>query len=297
MSTIFFFLFLFSLVFAAVGTKNPKSIFPKKDFTKTQFFLGSLFVSFLLLSLSIATSPPSNKTDTASTPSPEVSIMQKTAQTTDQITDTSETKDETPKVTNVIDGDTVKLENGEVVRLIGIDAPETTQGGQCFATQATQKLEELVLDKKVELEKDVSETDRYNRLLRYIWLGDTLINEFLVREGFAKVSTYPPDVKYKDRFIEAERLAREENKGLWGDACVKSSSTSIPTPTPTYSPAYIPPTQTQTGGSESSTYICNCSKTCSQMSSCAEAQYQLNVCGCSTRDADGDGIACDANCQ
>ncbi len=255
----------------------------------------SLFASFLFLSLSIASTPPSNKQDVNSeTPSPQPS-----GETVDEM---EIPKSETFKITNVIDGDTVKIENGQVVRLIGMDAPETSQSGECYSKEATKKLEELVLDKEVRLEKDVSETDKYGRLLRYLWTGDDLINEILVREGFAKVSTYPPDVKYKDRFIEAERLAREKGKGLWGEAC-KPTQTSTPKPatmsksvsvsTPTPVPVDIPPAQTGGGGN----YVCNCSKTCAQMSSCAEAQYQLNICGCSARDGDDDGIACDSDCQ
>ncbi len=218
------------------------------------------------------------------------------------------------KVARVVDGDTIKLETGEVARYIGIDAPETVHPSkpvQCYGKEASDKNRELVEGKEVKLEKDVSETDKYGRLLRYIWLGDILVNEYLVREGYAQSSTYPPDVKYQDRFIEAQRQAREEKKGLWGEVC-DPSPTSTPKQTTTESltttstnQSLSPQPQTpvpqnptiqpsaQTGGS----YICNCSKTCPQMSSCEEAQYQLNVCGCEARDADKDGIACDADCQ
>ena len=70
------------------------------------------------------------------------------------------------------------------------------------------------------LEKDVSETDQYGRLLRYVWLHDTtgwtLVNLELVREGYAQVSTYPPDVKYVDLYLAAQQQAREQGLGLWG---------------------------------------------------------------------------------
>ncbi len=66
----------------------------------------------------------------------------------------------------------------------------------------------------------MSETDRYDRLLRYVWLVDgdrwTLVNLELVRQGFAQVETDPPDVKYADRFVAAERMARDAGRGLWG---------------------------------------------------------------------------------
>jgi micrococcal nuclease len=291
-SMVFFFLFLFSLVVVIIGTINPKKILPKIKISRIRFFLLSLLASFLLLGISAGTSPtPIN------TPQPESSSPQ-SEELGISVGGTKLPESQKFKIVNVVDGDTVKLESGEVVRLIGIDAPETK--GECYATEATKKLEELTLDKGVELEKDISETDRYQRLLRYIRIEDNLINEILVREGFAKASTYPPDVKYKDKFIEAERLAREENKGLWGDTC---TSTPIPTikaiatPKPTVKSASTtapqPIQQQPIGGS----YICNCSKTCSQMSSCAEAQYQLNTCRCSARDADDDGIACDSDCQ
>lgn len=74
---------------------------------------------------------------------------------------------------------------------------------------------------KVWLEKAVSKTDRYGRLLRYAWLhagAKSMLNERLVQEGYAQVSTYPPDVKYQERFLAAQRAARSAGRGLWG-AC------------------------------------------------------------------------------
>jgi len=218
------------------------------------------------------------------------------------------------KVLRVIDGDTIKIEGDKVVRYIGIDTPETVHPSkpvQCYGKEASDKNRELVEGKEVTLEKDVSETDKYGRLLRYIWVGDTFVNEYLVREGFANSSTYPPDVKYQDRFLEAQRQAREEKKGLWGDICNSSQQvqtsqqtqpqTTTPTqntqPTITQTTQITPSFQTQPSSQTSGSYTCDCSKTCPQMSSCAEAQYQLNVCGCSRRDGDNDGIACDADCQ
>jgi len=216
------------------------------------------------------------------------------------------------KVIRVIDGDTIKIEGDKVVRYIGIDTPETVHPSkpvQCYGKEASDKNKELVEGKEVKLEKDVSETDKYGRLLRYIWLGDMLVNEYLTREGYAQSSTYPPDVKYQDRFLEAQKLAREENKGLWGEICnplpipipkqTTTSSTSQSSPSQSTQQQITTPqttvTQppTQTGGS----YTCDCSKTCPQMSSCDEAQYQLNVCGCKARDGDKDGVACDSDCQ
>jgi micrococcal nuclease len=118
------------------------------------------------------------------------------------------------RVTRVVDGDTVELSNNEIVRYIGMDTPEI-KDNSCFGNEAKIKNKELVEGQLVRLEKDVSDRDRYGRWLRYVWLKDTLINEELVRFGFAKVATYPPDVKYVDRLLAAQRKAREEVSGLW----------------------------------------------------------------------------------
>lgn len=145
-------------------------------------------------------------------------------------------------VVSVVDGDTIKIEGGEVVRYIGINTPETVAPNkpvECFGKEASAKNKELVHGKVVELTRDVSQRDRYGRLLRYVWIGDTMINEVLVREGFAQVSTYPPDVAKTDILLEAQRLAREEEKGLWR-ACPPSTPTpkinNTATPSATITP-------------------------------------------------------------
>ncbi len=96
---------------------------------------------------------------------------------------------------------------------------------ECFGKEAAQKNADLVLNKQVRLEKDVSETDRYGRLLRYVYVGDMLINKELINQGFARSSTYPPDVKFQDQFTAAEGRARIEQRGLWG-ACRNETGTA-----------------------------------------------------------------------
>lgn len=121
-------------------------------------------------------------------------------------------------VTRVVDGDTIELENGQKVRLIGINTPETKDPNkeiECFGDEASAKTSELLLNKTVLLEKDVSETDRYGRLLRYIYLDEIMINEQLVKNGYALASSYPPDVKYQEKLKQAEIFARKNNLGLW----------------------------------------------------------------------------------
>lgn len=131
-------------------------------------------------------------------------------------------------VTKVVDGDTFQINyNGQKVsvRMVGIDTPETVDPRRpvgCFGKNASNETKRLIEGKEVVLIKDISDTDKYNRLLRYVYLplsgGQNLfINDYLVRQGFAKAYTYPPDVKYNERFLEAEKEARENLRGLWNE--------------------------------------------------------------------------------
>jgi micrococcal nuclease len=122
------------------------------------------------------------------------------------------------KVTRVVDGDTIEIEGGKIIRYIGINTPETKdprKGVECFGKEAMEYNKKLVDGKEVLLEEDVSNKDKYNRLLRYVWIDGKMINEQLVADGYAQVATYPPDVKYKDRFLGAQTNARLKLLGLW----------------------------------------------------------------------------------
>ena len=127
----------------------------------------------------------------------------------------------------VTDGDTIRVNvdgREEPVRLILIDAPETRDPNnppECFGQEATSYVSWLLsLGGDLYLETDVSDRDRFGRLLRYVWLdfggGEVyLVNEALVRAGYAAFSTFPPDVKYVEEMREAGRFAREHGYGLW----------------------------------------------------------------------------------
>ena len=126
------------------------------------------------------------------------------------------------RVTWVVDGDTIEIEGGTRIRYIGIDTPEyfnSTGAVSCSGKEALEKNKQLVFGKNVTLEKDVSEKDQFGRLLRYVWIDGEMVNEILVREGYARAIGFPPDEKYQERFIEAERKSREEGKGFWGEVC------------------------------------------------------------------------------
>lgn len=124
------------------------------------------------------------------------------------------TQDLSGPVIRVLDGDTIEVELGgerERIRYIGIDTPEmgdTRPAIRALAFEARQANARLVEGRRVRLELDVDKRDRYGRLLAYVWVGDTLVNEALVRSGHAATYTFPPNVRYVERFVAAARSAR-----------------------------------------------------------------------------------------
>jgi len=143
---------------------------------------------------------------------------------TAEVTDTSASIDQETSypVVRVVDGDTLIIDiNGteEKVRLIGIDTPESvhpdenrnTEFGEIASAYTKDRLE----GENVSLELDVEERDQYGRLLAYVYLDGEMFNLNLVREGYAVVATYPPNVKYVEDFVAAQKAAREDGVGLW----------------------------------------------------------------------------------
>ena len=136
---------------------------------------------------------------------------------------TPDTQGPAYRVTRVIDGDTIEIDyhgEKERVRMIGIDTPESVHPDKSknteFGKTASEFTKEKLLNKDISLEFDVSERDRYGRLLAYVWLDGVMFNEYLVQQGYAQTATYPPDVKYVSLFAAAQEKARYDNKGFWG---------------------------------------------------------------------------------
>lgn len=121
-------------------------------------------------------------------------------------------------VTKILDGDTFIVGTGEIVRLIGIDTPEK---GECFSEEAKARATELLLNNRIQYEKDISYKDRYDRTLLYVWLDGEFINEKMVKDGFAISRQYPPDTKYAQILAEAEKTAKLNKVGIWGVLCRK----------------------------------------------------------------------------
>jgi len=196
------------------------------------------------------------------------------------------TPTETGRVIEVVDGDTIVVvldQDGKAysVRYIGMDTPENTTRTEPFGPEATAKNQELVGGKTVTLFKDVSETDGYGRLLRYVIADGVFVNYELVLYGYANVTSFPPDVACIPEFLAAEEQADYWDLGLWGNP-------PPPTPTGVFSSGTSP--------------VCSCSENlynCSDFSTHASAQACFNYCNASgygdvhRLDNDQDGNACE----
>ena len=131
----------------------------------------------------------------------------------------------TSAIKRVIDGDTVELSDGHIARYIGIDTPEIRErkgsgwvyNPRPFAEEAMSFNKKLTEGKRVRIEFDVQKKDKYNRLLAYVYAEDKMINLEMVRQGYAMIYTYPPNLKYTEKFLEAQKEARENKRGLWAD--------------------------------------------------------------------------------
>lgn len=193
------------------------------------------------------------------------------------------------QVVKVIDGDTIVVNidgKDEVIRLIGIDSPESVdprKDVQCFGKEATEEAKRHLIGKKISLESDPTQGDRdkYKRLLRYVFLEDGQnFNKLMIELGYAHEYTYKTPYKYQTEFKEAENKAREKKIGLWADNACANPSQSLQGPT-----------------SSNGNFSCVGKTTCGQMESCEEAHFYLNNCGLNRLDADKDGVPCESLCR
>lgn len=147
-------------------------------------------------------------------------------------------RDEYSYVERVVDGDTLKLSDGRRIRLIGVDTPEYHYSGkllrdsrknhqgiksiQALGKKAYDFTRHICEGKRVRLEQDVERHDKYGRLLAYVYLDDgTFVNARILEDGYGQVMTIPPNVKYVDQFLQFQKRAREEGRGLWANGELK----------------------------------------------------------------------------
>jgi len=299
MDTIFFLLTFLVFIGFVVGLIKPEKVIRwGENKTRKQVALTYGIATLIFFILFVVTTPPKTETETKSLEQEEQSLQTQSPSSQKEEIESEEgqkTQEQLPSeentylVTEVIDGDTIKIEGGQTIRYIGIDTPETVHPSkpvECFGKEASNKNKELVEGKRVKLEKDVSETDKYGRLLRYVWVGDIFVNDYLVRQGYAYAYTYPPDVKYSDQFVESQQEAKDNNRGLWTSCQSSQEPVSVPIPAQT-------PTTTEG-------IICSYNAyNCSDFSTHNEAQNVFEQCGGVNNDvhkldSDKDGIACES---
>lgn len=174
-------------------------------------------------------------------------------------------------VGRVVDGDTIVTSDGRKVRLVGVNTPESTTRHEEYGKEASNYTTSKLNGKQVWIQKDVSETDRYSRLLRIVWLSvptnemdeneirTKMFNADLVLNGYAEPSTYPPDVKYSEYFVKFAREARDANKGLWAFGEQGTTKGDLDT-TPNNSSGSTTPSGDIAGGSTSGNGSSNAEK-------------------------------------
>jgi micrococcal nuclease len=223
---------------------------------------------------------------------------------------------ESATVRAIVDGDTMRvtLEDGtrDTVRLIGIDTPETRDPGspvECYGQEASDRTARLLpIGREVWLERDVSERDRFDRLLRYVWVekndGDEyMVNEVMVRDGFAIAKRYTPDTARAERLERAQERAITAGRGLWTacpDFVTSLTPTAVaPTPVPQPTePSLVPvPTEPPAQGNCDPSYPTLCipigaaDLDCGDISARRFPVYQPDL---HRFDGDYDGIGCES---
>ncbi len=179
--------------------------------------LGGIFLLFLLLCAIISFIQPDTATNTEDTISTEDTFpyTENTISSTEDITppeDTNIWAEDTLICTEIIDGDTCRLETGETVRLIGIDAPELSQPG---GKESHEYLAHLILNKGITLKKGYEDRDKYNRLLRFVYIDDVCINEEMIRQGYAEARYMSSEDPRREYYIQLEIEAEIAKAGLW----------------------------------------------------------------------------------
>ena len=120
-------------------------------------------------------------------------------------------------VSKIIDGDTIKLSSGKIVRYIGIDTPEIMPEPEEYAVEAKRLNKALVEGKEVKLEFDKVKKDKYDRILAYVYFNNQMVNSLMLSRGAAIVFNIYPNIKYADEFLALQKQAQILNKGIWRD--------------------------------------------------------------------------------
>jgi micrococcal nuclease len=218
--------------------------------------------------------------------------------------------DATATVTRVVDGDTIEIspavDGNEEVRLIGVDTPETKDPNEevePYGPEASGFATSELEGREIGLEFDAERTDRYGRLLAYVYLGEEMFNETLVEEGYAQTLFIPPNTLHEDGLLAAQDGARASFLGIWGlpldqQCLLANHGNGIGEGSPGCSaeqePQYEPQYEPNPSPSPSPSAPAGGDLDCSDFGSSAEAQAHLLPGDPHGLDADGDGQACDS---
>jgi micrococcal nuclease len=189
------------------------------------------------------------------------------------------------KILDVVDGDTMKILIGnkkETIRLLLVDTPETvhpTKPIEPFGKEASTYAKDMLSDQNVEIQLDVSERDKYGRLLCYLYINGKMFNELLLEKGLARVAyVYPPNIKYVDEFRKIQSAAQKEKVGLWSlpDGFEQDNDQD----------------RTQVGPRDSGAELLY--KNCKEVRAAGKAPLKATDLGYSLKlDGDRDGVACE----
>ncbi|MDU3434315.1 MAG: thermonuclease family protein [Peptostreptococcus sp.] len=251
LSFVFFISFISLIVFGILTIKNRKNDKKKKYSKNCKILIGVIILSFIGCGVfaSESTTKNSSKPVEVKTKKDESKKINTRKDEPKKVEHKKEIKKVEPttnntfdeaKVIRVVDGDTIHvLFNGQKykIRMIGVDTPETVHPNkpvEFYGKEASDFTKKSLNNKTVYLQKDVSETDRYGRLLRYVWLSrpssnepdeneivDKMYNAILVKQGYAQAYTYQPDSKYSHIFTRLQHNARENNLGLWSSGNIE----------------------------------------------------------------------------
>lgn len=194
------------------------------------------------------------------------------------------------KIEKILDGN-VFICSKKKVRLIGVDIPE-------FRKEAKEYVSLIMpIGTVVRLELDVKKKDEHNRLLAYLWLPDgKMLNEVILREGYARPLFVPPNTKYEDELNEAYKEALIKRKGIWKNYTITNKDLEFLYKKSSYKKPEEEKFVSKGNESEGNRFKCGEKYYCFQMSSCEEAMFYYHVCGLKKLDGDNDGVPCENLC-
>jgi micrococcal nuclease len=272
----------------------------------TAYYLGIAVVLFIFIGITAPPQTTSNQNAYTNTP-PQVQAPDEARPL--EAKEQEKTLSELYAVAKVVDGDTIEVNiNGitEKLRLIGIDTPETVDPRkpvQCFGKEASSRAKELLEGNKVRLESDPSQDnrDKYDRLLRYVYLEDgTSYNKLIISEGYAHEYTYNIPYKYQSEYKQAQKDAESAQKGLWSPSTCSGNTEQSASKPEVSQPAPQPVTAPQPAPQQTSNCDPNytpCIPNVSYDLDCGDISTSVQVIGTDRHrfDRDGDRYGCESN--